>query len=229
MKWTASGLLWLMLSIPLTWAEGEAVADQEDAEADAKETVAELIEGDQHFPGLFSFYRDTETGDTTLLLKPEQLNQEFIYFIHIANGVVDAGSFRGAYGPRFVFTIERRFDEVAIVRQNTAFYFDPENAISRAAEANIARAVLAVQPILAEDEETGELLIETDSLFLSESFSQLTPTPNPDADPKTQFTLGGLDQDKSQIVALRSYPQNTDIEVEYVFLTPRRWYRVRTR
>jgi hypothetical protein len=85
--------------------------------------VAELIEGDQHYPGLFSFYRDTETGDTTLLLKPEQLNQEFIYFIHIANGVVDAGSFRGAYGPRFVFTIERRFDEVAIVRQNTGLLF----------------------------------------------------------------------------------------------------------
>ena len=219
MKWTLSWLLWMMLSMSQTWAAGEVAAnpDEANADADAKETVAELIEGDQHYPGLFSFYRDTETGDTTLLLKPEQLNQEFIYFIHIANGVVDAGSFRGAYGPRFVFTIERRFDEVAIVRQNTAFYFDPENAISGAAEANIARAVLAVQPILAEDEETGELLIETDSLFLSESFSQLTPTPNPDADPKTQFTLGGLDKDKSQIVALRSYPQNTDIEVEYAF------------
>jgi hypothetical protein len=62
---------------------------------------------------------------------------------------VDAGSFRGAYGPRFVFTFERRFDEVAIIRENTAFYFDPDNAISRAAEANISRAVLAVQSIEA--------------------------------------------------------------------------------
>ena len=160
MKWIVSWLLLLMLlCAPLTRANEAAAADQEEADEDVNETVAELIGGDQHYPGLFSFYRDTETGDTTLLLKPEQLNQEFIYFIHIANGVVEAGSFRGAYGPRFVFTLERRFDEIAIVRQNTAFYFDPENAISRAAEANIARAVLAVQPILAEDEETGELLI----------------------------------------------------------------------
>ena len=105
MKWTVSWLIWLMLTISQAWAEGEAAEDQAEADADAKETVAELIEGDQHYPGLFSFYRDTETGDTTLLLKPEQLDQEFIYFIHIANGIVDAGSFRGAYGPRFVFTI----------------------------------------------------------------------------------------------------------------------------
>jgi hypothetical protein len=135
MKWTLSWLLWMMLSMSQTWAAGEVAANPEeanaDADADAKETVAELIEGDQHYPGLFSFYRDTETGDTTLLLKPEQLNQEFIYFIHIANGVVDAGSFRGAYGPRFVFTIERRFDEVAIVRQNTAFYLAHANTESR--------------------------------------------------------------------------------------------------
>ncbi len=217
MKWIVSWLLLLMLCSPLTRANEAAAADQEEADEDVTETVAELIEGDQHFPGLFSFYRDAETGDTTLLLKPEQLNQEFIYFIHIANGVVDAGSFRGAYGPRFVFTIERRFNEIAIVRQNTAFYFDPDNAISRAAEANIARAVLAVQPILAEDGDTGELLIETDSLFLTESFSQLTPTLQPDADPETQFTLGDLDEEKSHIVALRSYPKNTDIEVEYAF------------
>ena len=76
MKWTPSWLLWMMLSMSQTWAAGEVAANPDeanaDADADAKETVAELIEGDQHYPGLFSFYRDTETGDTTLLLKPEQ-------------------------------------------------------------------------------------------------------------------------------------------------------------
>ena len=90
MKWTLSWLLWMMLSMSQTWAAGEVAANPEeanaDADADAKETVAELIEGYQHYAGLFSFYRDTETGDTTLLLKPEQLNQEFIYLslIHIS-------------------------------------------------------------------------------------------------------------------------------------------------
>ena len=213
---------WMMLAaalwLPLSFAEEPAEPAAEEEEK--KPTVAELIEGNAAYEGLFTFYRDQETGETQLLLSQAQLDKEYIYFVHIADGVVDAGSFRGAYGPSFVFTIERRFDKIAFVRENTAFYFDPDNAISRAAEANISRAVLAVQPIVAEDEETGALLVSTDSLFLAESFIQLSPTPDPEVDPKGQFSIGKFDKDKSQILALRSYPMNTDIEVEYVFHNP---------
>ena len=216
--------IWLLLTLLshslISWAEPSEDAD-EATEEDAPPTIAEATEGDTEYAGLFTFYRDQETGETTLRLEPEQFDREYIYFIHIADGVVDAGSFRGAYGPRFVFTLERRFDEVAIIRENTAFYFDPDNAISRASEANIARAVLAVQPIVAKDEETGALLIEADSLFLSEAWTQLSPSRDPDADPRRQFTVGDFDADKSQILALRSYPLNTDIEVEYVFHNPK--------
>jgi len=216
---------WLTTILAMLFSASLALgqdADVEEGEESKEEkTIAELIEGDAEFAGLFTFYRDRETGETTLLLRQDQLQREYIYFVHVADGVVDAGSFRGAYGPRFVFTIERRFDKVAIVRENTAFYFDPENAISRASEANITRAVLAVQPILAEDEETGELLIDTDSLFLSEAFTRLTPTPDPDSDPKAGFKVGEFNAEKSQILALRSYPLNTDVEVEYVFYNPK--------
>ena len=216
--------IWLLLTLLshslISWAETSEDAD-EAAEEEAPPTIAEVTEGDIEYAGLFTFYRDQETGETTLRLEPGQFDREYIYFIHIADGVVDAGSFRGAYGPRFVFTLERRFDEVAIIRENTAFYFDPNNAISRASEANIARAVLAVQPIVAKDEETGALLIEADSLFLSEAWTQLSPSRDPDADPRRQFTVGDFDADKSQILALRSYPLNTDIEVEYVFHNPK--------
>ena len=216
--------IWLLLTLLshslISWAEPSEDAD-EAAEEEAPPTIAEVTEGDIEYAGLFTFYRDQETGETTLRLEPGQFDREYIYFIHIADGVVDAGSFRGAYGPRFVFTLERRFDEVAIIRENTAFYFDPNNAISRASEANIARAVLAVQPIVAKDEETGALLIEADSLFLSEAWTQLSPSRDPDADPRRQFTVGDFDADKSQILALRSYPLNTDIEVEYVFHNPK--------
>ena len=219
---------WLALVLAVYTPAQDVFAEEEStlpgasvAPDDAEASYADVIEGDDAYEGLFTFYRDTKSGDVTLSLKPEQLDQEYIYFIHIEDGVVDAGSFRGAYGPRFVFTLERRFDKVAIVRENTAFYFDPENAISRASEANIARAVLAVQDIIAEDEETGAILIEADSLFLSEAWTQLSPSRDPDADPRSEFTVGEFDQAKSQILHLRSYPLNTDIEVEYVFHNPK--------
>ena len=221
-------LNWLAAALALSASAMLAVADETGADSiapedteDEAETYAEVIEGDAVFEGLFTFYRDRETGETTLRIAPEQFEDEYIYFAHIEDGVVDAGSFRGAYGPRFVFTLERRFDKVAIVRENTAFYFDPDNAISRASEANIARAVLAVQEVVAEDQETGAILIEADSLFLSESWTQLSPSRDPDADPSREFTVGEFDAEKSQILGVRSYPLNTDIEVEYVFHNPK--------
>ena len=221
-------LNWLATALALSASAMLAVANETGADSiapedteDEAETYSEVIEGDAVFEGLFTFYRDRETGETTLRIAPEQFENEYIYFVHIEDGVVDAGSFRGAYGPRFVFTLERRFDKVAIVRENTAFYFDPDNAISRASEANIARAVLAVQEIVAEDQETGAILIEADSLFLSESWTQLSPSRDPDADPRREFTVGEFDAEKSQILGVRSYPLNTDIEVEYVFHNPK--------
>ena len=209
-------LLGYLLALPFSLlAEDGSNGGNEDEES--AKTIAELTDGADRFDGLFTVFRDPKTGQTSMLVKKDQLGKEFIYFLHVANGVVDAGFFKGAYGPSFIFTIERRFDKLEFVRQNTNFYFDPDNAISRASAANISPAVLAVEAIASEDADSGDILIKADKLFLSEAFVQVTPTPNPDADPKKDFSLGKLDADKSQVLNLRSYPMNTDVEVEYVF------------
>ena len=212
-------LLCFLLAFPLSLlAEDESKGDKKEDEK--PKTIAELTKGADRLDGLFTLFRDPKTGETSMLVKRDQLGKEFIYFIHIANGVVDAGFFKGAYGPSFIFTIERRFDKLEIVRQNTNFYFDPDNAISRASAANISPAVLAVEKIAAEDPGSGDILIKADGLFLSEAFVQVSPSPNPDADPKKDFSLGSLDAGKSRVLNLRSYPKNTDVEVEYVFFNP---------
>ena len=120
-------LFWLALVMAFFTPPQDVFAEKESSSPsataaidDAEASYADVIEGDDVYEGLFTFYRDRESGDVTLSLDPEQFDNEYIYFIHIEDGVVDAGSFRGAYGPRFVFTLERRFDKVAIVRENTA-------------------------------------------------------------------------------------------------------------
>ena len=197
--------------------EGEGKDGEEEEEK--PKTIAELTEEMDRVDGLFTMFRDPKTGATKMLLQGDQIGSEFIYFKHTMNGVTDAGAFTGSYGDQYVFTIERRFDKLQFIRQNTAYYFDTENAISRASEANISRAVLAVTAIAAEDEETGEVLIDSDSLFLSEAFANVTYSRGDDSGDR--FKLGGLDAEKSQILELRNYPQNTAVEVEYVFNNPK--------
>jgi hypothetical protein len=98
--------------------QGDAAVDvtvEETPEAPEEEkpkTIAELTEEADRFDGLFTVFQDSETGATKLLVRGDQVGQEFIYFKHIMNGVTDAGAFTGSYGDNFVFTIERRFDEL---------------------------------------------------------------------------------------------------------------------
>lgn len=209
----------LMFGLPATTVAQDGNGDKKNGE-EAPKTIADLTEDADVFEGLFTLYRDPKNGKTHMVIGADQLDREYIYWVQVGNGVVDAGYFKGAYGPSGIIEFRRNFDTVQIVRKNTSFYFDPESPLARAADANISEAILAVQKIAAEDAEDGRLLIEADPIFASESLIQVTPTPNPDADPKTTFSLGKLDDKKTRVLNLRSYPLNTDVEVEYVFNNP---------
>ena len=63
------------------------------------------------------------------------------------------------------------------------------------------------------------MLIDADSLFLSEAFANVTYSRGDDSGDR--FKLGGLDAEKSQILEVRNYPENTAVEVEYVFNNPK--------
>ncbi len=207
------------LAPPNEAAKAQDSAKKEDEEEKPK-TIAEVTKDSERLEGLFTLYRDRKTGKTHMLVRDDQLGKEYIYWVQIANGVTDAGFFKGAYGPSGIIELQRSYDSLQILQKNTSFWFDPDSPLSRASEANISDALLASQKIVAEDSRRGLLLIEADPVFASEALSQVTPSPNPDADPKTSFSLGKLDEKKTRILNLRSYPKNTDIEVEYVFSNP---------
>ena len=198
---------------------GNGQEAEKDKEKKPK-TIAEVIEGHERYEGFFTLFRDAKTGDVHMLVEPDQVGEPFIYWVQVANGVPGVGYFKGAYGPSGMLSVQRHFNRLEFVAENTNFYFDPDNAISKASEANISDALLHTAKIVAEDKDSGNVLIKANELFESESLAQITPSPNPDADPKTDFNLGKIDSGKTKTLHLRSYPQNTDVEVEYVFSNP---------
>jgi hypothetical protein len=82
----------------------------------------------------------------------------------------------------------------------------------------MAPSVLASEQIVARDDSTGDVLIKADGLFLAEVFSQVKPSQRPG--PPRGFTLGQLSKTKTRYVALRNYPANTDVLVDYVYENP---------
>jgi hypothetical protein len=200
------------------WSAEDGKPDQEEAKP---KTIAELVADSDRVDGLFTLFRDRKTGQVRMLIGKDQLDQEFVYFAQASNGLPQVGFIvKGTYLVNDVVTVRRYFDRIEFVAENTRFYIDPESPLSRAADANVSPSLLAVEKIVAEDEKTGEMLIEADKLFLTQSLTQVKPTPDPEADPKTTWSLGTLSEAKTRILGLRSYPQNTDVEVEYVFEDP---------
>ncbi|WP_445749497.1 zinc-dependent metalloprotease [Polaribacter sp.] len=197
----------------------EIVAPNPTPPAKKDKTVADLTKGNKKIEGLFTIFQDTVTGGVKLLIKKDQLNKDFIYFSQIADGVTEAGHFRGAYQGSSVFHIKQYFDRIDFIAPNTAFYFDKNNAISKSADANISDAVIATGKVLVADEKNGEYLIDADGLFLSETFTTIKRPRFPGASPFA-FTLGNFDKSRSKIEAIKNYPENTNIKTEYVYYNP---------
>lgn len=179
-------------------------------------SISDLIKTSKVNEGLFTVYQDSITGSIKMLVSEEQLDKEFIYFSQIMDGVMEANSFRGAYGDSKVIKIKKYFNNIEFETQNTSFYFDPNSPLANAKDANTSNGVLASLKIEAHDSDKGLYLIDADDLFLKETFTQIKPPRYPGQSPMA-FSLGNLDKGKSKILNIKSYPNNTDLAVEYVY------------
>ncbi len=218
-------------------AQDEDAGDKDDDKSPP--TIEEKTKDFEKAEGLFTFYTDPKSGDVYMEVAESQLDDEFIAFSYSENGVLEAGTFRGAYRDNRVISINRHYEKLEFIEENTAYYFDENNAISRASDANISPAVLATAAIAATtpgaDEEGADeqganeegadeagvesetrYLVQVNDLFLSEALHQVKPSPNPEAPPDA-FAVGELSGDKTKFADIRNYPQNSDIIVDYVF------------
>lgn len=192
-----------------------------DSLAEARTKAFEkATESSRELGGLFTLYQDTTDGSLHLAVREDQIGKEFIYVSHIMDGVPRGGHFRGQYRYNRIFSIQKRYDELEISAENTSFHFDEEHPLSRAEEANLSRAVLAVEKIVGQNDSLGVYLIEADDLFLTEAFDQVKPTPPTGVPPGARFTLGKLSKEKTRYLDVRNYPENTAVRVEYVYSQP---------
>ena len=203
----------LALALPV-WAEEAA---EKEAEEKEPKTLAETVANFEQLAGFFTLYRDPEKGELFMEVSSDQLGREFVYFRYAENGVVAASAFRGAYRGEAVLHLQRYFDRIEFVQENTRFYFDPENPLARAADANISPAVLAVSKIVAKSEDDARVLIKLDDVLLTESLHRITPRPDPEKKAHEQFSLGKLSKEKTRYRQVRVYPKNVNVQVNYVY------------
>jgi hypothetical protein len=210
-------LLMSIISLNITLAQDDKESKKDDTKKE--KSFEEVTKQSKLIEGLFDIYQDSISGKIQMLIKEEQLNKDFIYGSQIADGIVQAGGFRGLYNDEKIINFKKFFDKIEISFKNTNFYFDENNPLYKSREANISNAIISSSKIDFHDKDNGTYLINANDLFLSESLTRVKPPSRPNQS-KTAFSLGSLDKAKSKIMDIRNYPENLNIKTDYVYNNP---------
>ena len=190
------------------------VKTQVPSKKGAKDKYEEKIKGAEKMEGLFTLYRDKDKGNLYLEITEDQLNKEYIHFSYIENGVTDAGFFRGNFRGSKVFKIQKYYERIEFVQENTRYYFDQESALAKSSDANVNNPVLVSEAIVATSKDSTKFLIDADKIFLSETLQQIKRASRSGY---KGFQLGKLSKTKTKYHKLKNYPENTDIIVQYAY------------
>ncbi len=188
------------------------------AKAKKPASINEKIKSSTKLPGLFTLYQDTATGSLQFYVAKNQLNKEYIYQSFSMGGPTQLFLNQSMHRTNFIFKIKKVWDKLEFDIQNTAFYYDSLNAVSRAANVDVAEAVFYNDKIIAED--SSGYLITADGMFMSEKLDAVRPTPPIGVPPSAYFNLGTLNVAKSKYEKIRSYPDNTDVLVDLAYDNP---------
>lgn len=180
--------------------------------------VADKVKSSRKIDGLLTVYQDTTTGSIQLYVKKNQLGKEFIYQSFSISGPTSLFLNQNMIRTTWVFKMKKAYDRIEFSQVNTNFWYDKNNAVSKAANVDVPEAVFYSDKVGAED--SSGYLINADGLFLSEKLDQVKPLLPPGLPPGAVFNLGGLNAAKSKYSNIRSFPNNTDITVDLAYDNP---------
>lgn len=171
----------------------------------AKTDFSEFIRDMEKIEGLFNLYRNRETGEVFLEIRPEQLEREYLCTVTRQSG--DAYMFdASAQLWNFLFFFQRINKRIQLVEKNLKFRAS-EPAMQKAVQNSISNSIIASAKLSCQpDAETGALLIDASEIFLKD----LMNVENSTGSRQRKFSF---DKENSYFGDLRSFPINTEIEV----------------
>jgi hypothetical protein len=197
----------------------EAAAGDTAKKAAAKPpSISDKIKSSKKIEGLFTLYQDTVTGSVQIYVRKAQLGKEFIYQSFSMGGPTSLFLNQNMIRSTWVFRIRKEFDKLEFSQENTNFWYDSNNAVSKAANVDVPEAIFYSEKPTAED--SSGYLIAGDPLFLSEKLDPIRPVSTPGIPPTLVFNLGSLNTSKSKYDKIRSYPDNTDVTVDLAYENP---------
>ncbi|NEQ76541.1 MAG: DUF5117 domain-containing protein [Okeania sp. SIO2C9] len=174
------------------------------------DSYEKLIDGLEKREGIFTIYRDEETGKTLMEVKPEQLNKNFLSVITLESGIGEAGLISGLPMGDFIFQLRQHQEQIQFVVPNINFRTNELDPQARSIKRSFSDSVLYSLPIEATHPQRKTLLIDLDNLLIGEmnlpSLEEALPNDY------------SIDRTKSHISDAKAFPLNIELESVYGIL-----------
>jgi len=192
-----------------------APAKPDEAKGDEKPFDTVVKDADR-IEGLFTFWRRADDNKVWLEIKPEQLDQSYLFTTSIARSAGERGFYGTMMGRTFPFHFHKVGKSVQLVVENTDFIADAGTPQARAVAQSFTDAVLAAVKLQAKPHpDRKSLLVDAAELFASRDYPGMAAGLS-EAYAPTNFSF---DKDKTSIGAVRAFPQNVLLDVAMNFAT----------
>ncbi len=193
-------------------AKGAAGAAKPGAEASSgdEKPFDSVIQGLEPVKGLFTFYRRADDNKLLLEIRPDQLDQVFLFGASIDHSTGERGFYSSMMGADFPFMFHRVGKSVQLVVKNPSFVADAGTPQARATTRSFPDAILASTKILSKPNgDTKSILIDAADLLASRDYPGFAPALTQAYAP-TNFSF---DKEKSAVTAVKAFPENVLVSV----------------
>jgi hypothetical protein len=206
----------ILAVIPATGIPGWGQVPPPGVDAASQPTpFTDAVQGMERQDGLFTLYRDHQTGKTLLEIQPDQFNRNYLGLITLESGIGEAWLLSGLELNRFLFQFRQVQDQVQFVLPNLYFRTTPDDPQQRAMNRAFSDSVLYSLPIVSRHPDRQSVLIDLADILLTDrdlaNFRFQFPwLIGPEFTP---------DLDTSYIQAAKAFPLNIELEAVYGFFS----------
>ncbi|MFN5531815.1 MAG: zinc-dependent metalloprotease, partial [Planctomycetaceae bacterium] len=201
-RWAAAGLTAGGLFVSSAWAQAPAGSPPSPPQ---KTPFESATGGARKAEGLFTVY--SKDQQILVELPPSAIGQNFIVLTSIARGISTGqvlGGMSWGFGDDAVWSFAKVGDKVHVLRRNPRFRAAPGSPEAAAVKMAYSDSVLYALPVITTGP-SGGMLVDMTRVFLSD-------------DQGIGRSIGmGFAADRSTVGSIKSYPTNTEIEVNAVY------------
>ncbi|HEY9637628.1 MAG TPA: zinc-dependent metalloprotease [Coleofasciculaceae cyanobacterium] len=186
-------------------------AKAEDSSNSQFQPFDKVVKDAEKLEGLFTLYRNQDTGKTYLEVNPEQLNKNFLATVTMESGIGERGLYSGLPLQNLLFYFRRTNSNLHFVIRNVNFRTELGDPQARSLDRSFSDSVLYSLAIKSIHPTRKTLLIDLGDLMLTD-LPGLTPLLKSSLKGNYQF-----DANKSYFGSTKAFPANVEVETVYGF------------